>query len=173
MSDHDPNNGALEINAMDRILELRKKAEAELRDLDRKGAAIESKKEKVRFHISKLDEMMSDSEKALLNPKRPGDPTSLPVLMENALERHPEGLTVAQLLNELNAVGFESMAKNPIANLTSVLYRCRPTKFEKLKDGRWYLPRLGVPAPELRLIEPRDQQEMTMKHGARVPKEMR
>ncbi len=136
---------------MDRLLELRRKAAVEYLDLQRKAAALEVKLEKMRFHIAQMDEMLADSEKALLSPKRSGDPTSLPVLLENALEAHQEGLTVHELLNELNAVGFESMAKNPIANLTSVLYRCRPAKFQKLKDGRWYLSKYPAPAPRLKV----------------------
>ncbi len=136
---------------MDRLIELRKKADAEYRDLERQAREIENKKALVRFHMAKLDESLAESEKALLHPKRPGDPTSLPVLMESILESHEEGLTVAELLIELKNMGFESTAKNPAANLNTVLYRHRPTKFQKTKDARWYLTKYPTPTPKLKI----------------------
>jgi hypothetical protein len=138
-------------NDMSRILEERKKAEAEFRKLEVKEREIAERKGQLRFLITKLDEMMDDSERAEIGPKKPGDPTSLPVLIENILADHPEGLTMPEVLIEVEKTGFESKAKEPLASISTVLYRHRPARFERVRDGRWYLAKYPEPPARLRM----------------------
>jgi hypothetical protein len=138
-------------NDMSRILEERKKAEIEFRGLEIKEREIAARKDKLIFLMAKLDEIMDDSDRTEIGPKRPGDPTSLPVLIENILADHPEGLTVPELLAEVTKTGFESKAKDQLANLNTVLYRHRPARFERVRDGRWYLAKYPEPPARLRM----------------------
>ncbi len=158
---------------MDRLVKAHQEAMIELREIRQRKRAVMDEERQQEFYIAKLEKLLGEDEKALVQTKRPGDALSLPVLMENVLEAHPDGLPVPEIWAELKKTGFESAAKNPVANLTTVLHRHKGTKFGHTDDGRWFLVRLGAPAPKLRVVQPNDHGEMTMKHGARVPKELR
>ncbi len=138
-------------NDMSRILEERKKAEAEYRGLEMKEREIAERKGQLRFLIVKLDELMDDTERAEIGPKKPGDPTSMPMVIEGILADHPEGLTIPELLTEVEKTGFESKAKDKLATLNTVLYRHRPARFERVRDGRWYLAKYPEPHARLRM----------------------
>jgi hypothetical protein len=138
-------------NDMSRILEERKKAEAEYRNLEIKEREIAERKGQLRFLIVKLDELMDDTERAEFGPKKPGDPTSMPMVIEGILADHPEGLTIPELLAEVEKTGFESKAKDKLATLNTVLYRHRPGRFERVRDGRWYLAKYPEPSARLRI----------------------
>ena len=122
---------------MDRLLKARKEAADELRELLRERKALDAKVESQKYHIAKLDKLLGEREKAWVRTKRPGDDLSMPVLIERVLETHPDGLQIAEILRELQKIGFQSAAKDQVANLTTVLYRHRNKKFRKLDDGRW------------------------------------
>lgn len=139
---------------MDRLLKARKEAADELRELLREQKELNAKVEFQKYHIAKLDKLLGERERAWVRTKRPGDDLSIPVLMERVLEAHPDGLQIAEILRELQKIGFESAAKDQIGNLTTVLYRHRGKRFQKKEDGRWYLikrgilPPLGIPIPK-------------------------
>jgi hypothetical protein len=155
---------------MDRLVKAHQEAVAELREIrHRKRAVIEEEKQQ-EYYIAKLEKLLGENEKALVKTKQPGDSFSMPVLIEKVLESNPDGLRAAEILAKVQKTGFETSAKNPVANVTTVLHRHKGAKFGQTDDGRWFLIRLGSPAPKLRMVQPT---ETVMKHGAPVPKELR
>jgi hypothetical protein len=158
---------------MDRIVKAHQQAVAELREIRQRKRAVIEEEKRQEYYVAKLAKHLGDDEKELIKIKRPGDSFSLPVLTEKVLEGYPDGLRVPKIWDEVKKTGFESSSKNPIAVLTSILHRHKGGKFGQTDDGRWYLIRLGSPAPKLRVIGPKNPTEMTMKHGAPVPKELR
>jgi hypothetical protein len=164
----------LETTPMDRIVKAHQEAVAELREIRQRKRAVIAEEKQQEYYVAKLAKHLGQHEKELVKTKRPGDLFSMPVLMEKVLEAHPDGLPVTKIWAEVKKTGYETTAKNPVANLTTVLHRHKGVKFGQTDDGRWYLIRLGSPAPKLRVVQPNSNPhgEMVMKHGAPVPKEL-
>ena|ERR1039458_8239220 len=109
-----------------------------------KKQALLLAREKEVFAIQALENVLDENEKektwtAWNRNKRPGDPLSMPVLLEKVLDGKPQGLPIPMLLLELKKIGFQSKSKDPHATLASVLHRCKPQKFLRKADGRWFL----------------------------------
>jgi hypothetical protein len=71
-------------------------------------------------------------------PRREGDPLSIPTLIQQVLEKHPDGLQVPALYAEVRKIGFQSKAKKPIGVLNSVLHT-RADLFSRRKIPRGVL----------------------------------
>ena len=140
-----------EIDEQDKELE----REIKEREVQRKHLAIERDKEV--YAIRSLEMALEESDRSKSwsqwnRNKRPGDPLSIPVLLETVLEKNREGLKPPSLLVELGKIGFQTNAKKPIANLLSVLHRHKPEQFTRLKDGRWCLTKYA-PAPLQNVVQ--------------------
>ena len=73
--------------------------------------------------------------------KREGDPLSLPALIQQVLEKHPDGLKPPAILAEIRKLGFQTDSKNPIGLITSTLHR-RKDLFSRRNVARgvmWFL----------------------------------
>jgi len=140
-----------EINEQDRELE----REIKERQAQRERLAVEREKEL--YAIRSLEMALEDDDRKKSwsewnRNKRPGDPLSITVLMEQVLERNQSGLKASVLLAELYKLGFQTNSKNPLATLVSTLHRHQPTKFTRLKDGRWCLSRYA-PVPLQNVVQ--------------------
>lgn len=158
---------------MERLVKAHREAVLELREIRQRKRAVIEEEQRQEFYIAKLEKLLGEHEKALVKTKQPGDPLSIRVLIEKVLEKHPEGVLPPLILAEMKEDKYETTARNPLANVVSTLHRHKGGIFGQTEDGRWFLTRLGTPAPKLRAVQSNPHGEMTMKNGAPVPKGMR
>jgi hypothetical protein len=140
-----------EINEQDKELE----REIKDRQAQRERLAIERDKELYAIRSLEMALEEDDRKKSWSEwnrNKRPGDPLSVTVLMEQILEKHQTGLKLEALMTELEKLGFQTNSKKPTAILTSTLHRHRPNLFTRLKDGRWCLTKYA-PAPLQNVVQ--------------------
>jgi hypothetical protein len=134
----------------------RKEVEREIRERETRLRAIDAEREKEVFAIRTLEEALDESERAKSwtaqhRNKKPGDPLSVAVLIEQALENRIDGLRLPALLTEVRKLGFQTDSKDPIGVLTGTLHRrkdlfARPTVGHRgRKDIRWCLKKYVQP----------------------------
>lgn len=140
-----------EINEQDKELG----REIKERQAQRERLAVEREKELYAIRSLEMALEEDDRKKSWSQWNRnkfPGDPLSITVLMERVLETTQSGLKASSLLTELYKLGFQTNSKNPIATLVSTLHRHQPTKFIRLKDGRWCLSKYA-PSPLQNVVQ--------------------
>jgi hypothetical protein len=142
----------------------RKEIEREIREREARLRAIDEERGKEVFAIRTLEEALDESERekswtAQHRNKRPGDPLSIVVQIEQALEKHMDGLKLPALLAEMRKNGFQTDSKDPIAVLTSSLHR-RKDLFARRTSGhrgrldvRWCLKKYIPVSPAPTEIE--------------------
>jgi len=133
---------------------------ARVRKIDARRKELASEKEKIQaeearlalerdrevYMIKNLETGLSEKDRekswsAQHRPRREGDPLSIPTLIQQVLEKHPDGLQVPALYAEVRKIGFQSEAKKPIGVLNSVLHT-RTDLFSRRKIPRgvlWFL----------------------------------
>jgi hypothetical protein len=119
-------------------------SEIEEREAEKARLVLERDREVylIKDYETLLDEKArAKSWTAQQRPKREGDPLSIPSLIQQILEKYPDGLQVPALYAEVRKIGFQSKAKNPIGVLNSVLH-ARTDLFSRRKIPRgvlWFL----------------------------------
>jgi hypothetical protein len=140
-----------EINEQDKELE------REIKERQAQRASLAIEREKELYAIRSLEMALEEEDRKKSwsewnRNKKPGDPLSITVLMEQQLETNQGGLKAPALLAALYKLGFQTNSKNPLATLVSTLHRHQPTKFVRLKDGRWCLSKYA-PAPLQNVVQ--------------------
>jgi hypothetical protein len=119
-------------------------SEIEERQAEKARVALERDREV--YAIKKLESALDDQDRekswsAQHRYRREGDPLSVPVLMQQVLEKHPNGLQVPALYAEVRKLGFQSESKKPMGVLASTLH-ARSDLFARRKVARgvlWFL----------------------------------
>jgi len=128
------------------IDERRKELVSEMGKLQAEEARLALERDREVYMIKNLETGLSEADRekswsAQHRPRREGDPLSIPTLIQQVLEKHPDGLQVPALLAEVRRIGFQSDAKKPIGVLNSVLHT-RTDLFSRRKIPRgvlWFL----------------------------------
>jgi hypothetical protein len=124
----------------------RKQIASEIEEREEEAARLVLERDREVYVIKNLEMALDEKERekswtAQQRPKREGDPLSLPALIQQVLEKHPDGLKPPTLYAEVRKLGFQTDSKNPIGLLTSTLHR-RPDMFSRRKVARgvvWFL----------------------------------
>ncbi len=128
------------------IDERRKQLASEVEERQAEDTRLALERDREIYAIKRLELTLDDkvrekSWSAQHRHRREGDPLSVPALMQQVLEKHPNGLMPPALYAEMRKLGFQTEAKNPIAILTSTLHR-RTDLFSRRKVARgvlWFL----------------------------------
>jgi hypothetical protein len=129
-----------------KIDERAKQLSSEIDERQAEKARLVLERDREVYLIKDIETLLDDKARekswsAQQRPKREGDPLSIPTLMQQVLEKHPDGLQVPALLAEVRKIGFQSDAKKPIGVLNSVLHT-RTDLFSRRKIPRgvlWFL----------------------------------
>src|SRR5271163_1881363 len=129
-----------------KIDQRREKVASEIGERQAEDARLVLERDREVYMIKDLEAELSEKSRekswtAQQRPKREGDPLSLPSLLQQVLERHPDGLKPPAMYAEVRKLGFQTDSKNPIGLLTSTLHR-RPDIFSRRKVTRgviWFL----------------------------------
>ncbi len=129
-----------------KIDERGKQLSSEIEERQAEKARLVLERDREVYLIKDLETLLDDKARekswsAQQRPKREGDPLSIPSLIQQVLEKYPDGLQVPALYAEVRKIGFQSAAKKPIGVLNSVLH-ARTDLFSRRKIARgvlWFL----------------------------------
>lgn len=117
----------------------RKQIRSEIEEREAEDARLVLERDREIYAIQALEMTLDNTARekswtAHKRHKKEGDPLSLPVLIQQVLDKHPGGLKPPALWAEVRKLGFRTDSKNPIGLLTSTLHR-RPDMFARRNAG--------------------------------------
>jgi len=124
----------------------RKQIASEIQEREAEDARLVLERDREVFAIKNLEMALDDQDRkkswsAQHRHKQEGDPLSIPALVQQVLEKHPNGLQVPALYAEVRKIGFQSESEKPIGVLNSTLH-ARKDLFSRRKIARgvlWFL----------------------------------
>jgi hypothetical protein len=129
-----------------KIEERGKQLSSEIEERQAEKARLALERDREVYLIKNLETMLDEKARekswsAQHRHKQEGDPLSIPALVQQVLEKHPNGLQVPALYAEVRKLGFQSESKKPIGVLNSTLH-ARSDLFARRKVARgvvWFL----------------------------------
>ena len=123
--------------------ERQKQLDFEIEERQAEKARIALERDREVYLIKNFESLLDDKTRekswsAQHRHRREGDPLSVPALMQQVLEKHPNGLQVPALYAEVRKLGFQSESKKPMGVLSSTLH-ARSDLFARRKVARGVL----------------------------------
>jgi hypothetical protein len=148
----------------------RKQITAEIQEREAEDARLVLERDREVFAIKSLELTLDDKElerswTAQQRHRKEGDPLALVTLMQQVLEKYPNGLQPPALHAEVRKLGFQTDTKNPLTLVSSSLHG-RPDVFSRRKVARgvvWFLKKYE------HLLPPESTSPRAEKSGPPVP----